>query len=190
MQSGCLDGKVKSIFAKHDLLTYTLLLRGSTIGEGGDTTISSPGRSPKQPLPGMRLHDPLHGRQACPKFSQICPRSGLFSCRSLPKRGQICYTSPPPPPPIVELVCCLVKLFYSAGDHGQPRFYVYNLVWIHQMENNEGYDRRQKHDGIYNIMSTNILMRETQDILSCGASNTALEHDCGRRTAVICCCSQ
>ena len=24
MQSGCLDGKVKSIFAKHDLLTYTL----------------------------------------------------------------------------------------------------------------------------------------------------------------------
>ena len=58
------------------------------------------------------------------------------------------------------------------------------------MENNKGYDRRQKHDGIYNIMSTNILMRETQDILSCGASNTALEHDCGRRTAVICCCSQ
>ena len=58
------------------------------------------------------------------------------------------------------------------------------------MENNEGYDGRQKHDGIYNIMSTNILMRETQDILSCGASNTALEHDCGRHTAVICCCSQ
>ena len=34
-------------------------------------------------------------------------------------------------------------------------------------------------------MSTNVLMRETQDILSRGASNTALEHDCGRRTAVI-----
>ena len=34
------------------------------------------------------------------------------------------------------------------------------------------------------IMST---MRETQDILSCGASTTALEHDCGSRTAVICC---
>ena len=56
-------------------------LRGSTIGEGGDTTISSPGRSPKQSLPGMRLHDPLHGRQACPEFiafdqgvGQICPR--------------------------------------------------------------------------------------------------------------------
>ena len=55
--------------------------RGSTIGEGGDTTILSPGRSPKQPLPGMRLHDPLHGRQACPEFivfdqgvGPICPR--------------------------------------------------------------------------------------------------------------------
>ena len=55
--------------------------RGSTIGEGGDTTISSPGRSSKQPLPEMRLHDPLHGRQACPIFiafdqgvGQICPR--------------------------------------------------------------------------------------------------------------------
>ena len=55
--------------------------RGSTIGEGGDTTISSPGRSSKQPLPGMRLRDPLHDRQACPKFiafdqgiGQICPR--------------------------------------------------------------------------------------------------------------------
>ena len=57
------------------------LARGSTIGEGGDTTILSPGRSTKQPLPGMRLHDPLHGRQACPEFiafdqgvGQICPR--------------------------------------------------------------------------------------------------------------------
>ena len=45
-----------------------LVWRGSTIGEGGDTTISSPGRSPKQPLPGIGLHDPLHGRQACPEF--------------------------------------------------------------------------------------------------------------------------
>ena len=55
--------------------------RGSTIGEGGDTTISSPGKSPKQPLLGIRLHDPLYGRQACPEFiafdqgvGQICPR--------------------------------------------------------------------------------------------------------------------
>ena len=40
------------------------------------------------------------------------------------------------------------------------------------------------------IMSTNVLMRETQDILLCGASTTALEHDCGRHTAVIYCSSQ
>ena len=46
-----------------------------------DTTIPSPGKSPKQPLPGIGLHDPLHGRQACPEFNssyhgvvQICPR--------------------------------------------------------------------------------------------------------------------
>ena len=53
----------------------------STIGEGGDTTIPSPGRSPKHLLPGIGIHDPLHGRQACPKSNsfhqgvgQICPR--------------------------------------------------------------------------------------------------------------------
>ena len=40
------------------------------------------------------------------------------------------------------------------------------------------------------IMSSNVLMRETQDMLSCGASTTDLEHDCGRRTAVIYCSSQ
>ena len=53
------------------------------------------------------------------------------------------------------------------------------------MENNEGYDGRRKRDRIYGIMSINVLMRETQDILSCGASTTALEHDCGRRTPVV-----
>ena len=74
--------------------------------------------------------------------------------------------------------CCHVKLFYSAGDHGQPRFYAYDLVRVYQMENNEGYDGGQKRDRIYSIMSTNVLMRETQDILSYGASTTALEHDC------------
>ena len=53
----------------------------STIGEGGDMTIPSPGRSPKHHLPGIELHDPLHGRQAYPKINsfhqgvgQICPR--------------------------------------------------------------------------------------------------------------------
>ena len=56
------------------------VMRTSTIGEGGDTTISSPGRSPKQPLPGIELHNPLHGREACPEF--IAFNQGV---------GQICY---------------------------------------------------------------------------------------------------
>ena len=76
-------------------------------GRGYDDFV--PGRSPKQPLPGMELHHPLHGRQACPEFivfdqgvSQICPRQGLFSCRSLPK-GDKFVTSPPPPPIVKRL---------------------------------------------------------------------------------------
>ena len=76
----------------------------STIGGGGDTTIPSPGRSPKQSLPEIGLHDPLHGRQACPEFNsfhqgvgQSIPWEGLFSCHPLPKRGQICDIPAPPP---------------------------------------------------------------------------------------------
>ena len=52
----------------------------------------------------MRLHDPPHGRQACPECSsfdqgvgQIFLRLRLFSYRSLPKRGQSCYIPAPPP---------------------------------------------------------------------------------------------
>ena len=75
-------------------------LRGSTIGGGRDTTILSPGRSPKQPLPGMRLHDPLHGRQAYPEFiafdqgvGQIYPGRGYF--RAVPSQnGDKSVTSP------------------------------------------------------------------------------------------------
>ena len=70
---------------------------------GGDTTISSPGWSPKQPLPRIGLHDLLYGWQACLEFNsfqqgvgQICPREGLFSCRPLEKRGQICDIPDPP----------------------------------------------------------------------------------------------
>ena len=55
--------------------------RGSTIGEGGGTRISSPGRSPKQSLSGIELHDPLHDRRDCPEsiafdqgVGQICPQ--------------------------------------------------------------------------------------------------------------------
>ena len=88
-----------------------LLLSSSTIGGGGDMTFPSTGRSPKQPLPEIRLHDPLHGRQACPELNsfhqrvvQIFTRQGLVFVRPLPKRGLICYI--PFPPPIVERVCC------------------------------------------------------------------------------------
>ena len=73
------------------------------LGAGGDTTIPSPWIALKQPLPGIGLHDPLHGRQACPEFNsfhqgvdQISPPEGLFSCRLLSKRGQICYIPPQP----------------------------------------------------------------------------------------------
>ena len=43
------------------------------LGGGGDTRILSPGMTPKQPLPGIVLHDPLHGRQACPQIILISP---------------------------------------------------------------------------------------------------------------------
>ena len=41
----------------------------SKIEGGGDTTISSPGMALKQPLPEIGLHDPLHGRLACPELN-------------------------------------------------------------------------------------------------------------------------
>ena len=73
------------------------------LGGGGDTMIPSPGMAPKQPLPGIGLHDPLHGRQACPEFhsfhqgvGQISLPEGLFSCRPFPIRRQICYIPAPP----------------------------------------------------------------------------------------------
>ena len=82
---------------------YVNFLSRSTIGGVGDRTTPSPVWSSKQPLPGIGLHDPLHGRQACPEFTpfhqgvgKICPREGLFSCRPLPKRGQICDIPDPP----------------------------------------------------------------------------------------------
>ena len=82
--------------------------KGSTVGEGGCTTISSPGRSPKPPLQGIGLHDLLHGRQACPEsiafdwgLVKYVPGRGYF--RAVPSQnGDKFVTPPPPPPPIVN----------------------------------------------------------------------------------------
>ena len=38
---------------------------------GRDTAIPSPGRSPKQALPGIGRHDPLHGQEACPEINSF-----------------------------------------------------------------------------------------------------------------------
>ena len=89
-------------------LVVSLERRGSTIREGEDTTISSPGRSSKQPLPGMRLHDPLIVRKLAPNSSHLTrglvksvPGRGYF--RALPSQNGDKYVTSPPPP-IVELV--------------------------------------------------------------------------------------
>ena len=94
----------KSSLSIRDCRTRLARLKSvSTTRGGGDTTIPSPEMASKQSLPGIGLHDPLHGRQACPGFNsshqgvgQISPREGLFLCRSLPKRGQICDIPAPP----------------------------------------------------------------------------------------------
>ena len=55
-----------------------------TIEGGGDTTIMFPGRSPKQPLTGIGIHDPLHGQQACPEFNSFQQGVGHISlCEGL-----------------------------------------------------------------------------------------------------------
>ena len=84
----------------------------SMIGGGGDTTLLSLERSPKTTLPGIGLHDPLHGRQAFPQI-QLISREG-WSNKS--PGGAILGPSPPKtgtnllhplPPPIVERLKCL-----------------------------------------------------------------------------------
>ena len=72
------------------------------LGGGHDNSV--PGEITKTAPSVIKLHDPLHGRQACPEFNlfyygvgQICPREGLLSCRPLPKWGQFCDIPPYPP---------------------------------------------------------------------------------------------
>ena len=58
-----------------------------TIGGGGDTTIPPPGRSTKQPLLGIGLHDPLHDRLILPGgWSSMSPVEAIF-VPSPPKTG-------------------------------------------------------------------------------------------------------
>ena len=64
------------------------------------------------------------------------------------------------------------------------------IIWFGFIKWRTTKDMMEGKDVIGYIISTNVLMRETQDILSCGASTTALEHDCGTRTAVIYCSNQ
>ena len=63
-------------------IVWRRLTRG---GEGGDSTISSPGMSTETAPTGVGRHDSFHVGQACPEsnpfyqgFGQICLREGLF----------------------------------------------------------------------------------------------------------------
>ena len=64
------------------------------------------------------------------------------------------------------------------------------IIWFGFIKWRTTKDMMESKNVIGYIMSTDVLMRETQDILICGASTTALEHDyCGRRSAVMYCSS-
>ena len=101
---------------RETMLLIFCFLSVSTIGGGGDATIPSLGTSRKQPIPGTRLHDPLHGRQACPEISlfyqgvcKISQHEGLFPCRPVQKWGQYFYI--PAPSPIVRRLFFLSRLY-------------------------------------------------------------------------------
>ena len=86
----------------------------------GGSTVLSPGVLLEEPLPGMGLYDPLHGRQSCPELNifhqgvvKSGPRRGLFRT-VLPKLGDKFRTSPLRPShslndsgPVVEVVHAL-----------------------------------------------------------------------------------
>ena len=73
------------------------------IGEGGDTMISSPGRSPKQPLLGSEYMIPYMVGKLAPNSSHLTrglvkfvPGRGNFRAVSYQKRDNF-FTSLPPP---------------------------------------------------------------------------------------------
>ena len=83
---------------------------------------SVPGEVTKKNLPGIGLHDPVHGRQPCPEFnsfhqwvSKKVPSRGYFRAVSY-QNGDTFVTSPPPP--IVErfitaIICSRVWRFFA-----------------------------------------------------------------------------
>ena len=116
-------------------------------GGGGDTTMPSPGMAPKQPLPGIRLHDLLHGRQICPEFNsfhqgvcKISPLKGLFCC---PSQNEDKFVISPPPP-IVERL------------EGVQRLTGYIMVTTRYLNTN----RDQNHDQVF-TRSTHPITSET-----------------------------
>ena len=56
----------------------------------GNTTASSPRRSPKQPLPGIGLHDPVYGWQACPELNSFHRGAGKISPREVSPVAERC----------------------------------------------------------------------------------------------------
>ena len=92
-----------------------VLLSVSTIGGGGDTTISSPGRSPKQPLPGIGLRHPHTVGKFAPNSTHFTrglvkyiPSRGCF--RAVPSQNGYKIVTSPPPPLIAEPVYCSIRL--------------------------------------------------------------------------------
>ena len=105
-------------------------------GRGYDDSV--PGKSPKQPLPRIGLHDALHGRQACPEFIDLTrglgkyvPSRSYFRAVPSPNGDKLVIS---PPPPIVERVGCLgqgyPRLRQSAvGGGGSASAYIEGSRW-------------------------------------------------------------
>ena len=74
------------------------------LGGGGDTTIPSPGMVRKQPLPGIGLHESVHGSASLPRIRFISPGGwsskfpgGALFVPSPPKTGtNLLHPRPPP----------------------------------------------------------------------------------------------
>ena len=90
-------------------------MRGSTIGEGGNTKISSPGRSSNSPFRGSDYMIPYMVGKLAPNSSHLnkglvsyVPGRGYF--RAVPSQNGDKYVTSPPPP-IVELVGSSLNLW-------------------------------------------------------------------------------